>query len=49
MQLAVTMYVRILLSLRSIEDLLHEHGIGIFHESMRLWLDRFGSVFTGKN
>jgi transposase-like protein len=42
-QLAVMMYVRFPLSLRNVEDLLHERGIDICHESVRhlgrpLWL-----------
>ena len=47
-QLAVMMYVRFPLSLRNVEDLLHERGIDICHESVRLWVDRFGPVFAGK-
>ncbi|MEM1390778.1 MAG: IS6 family transposase, partial [Pseudomonadota bacterium] len=47
-QLAVMMYVRFPLSLRNVEDLLHERGIDICHESVRLWVDRFGPVFANK-
>ena len=47
-QLAVMMYVRFPLSLRNVEDLLHEHGVDICHESVRLWVDRFGTHFAGK-
>ena len=47
-QLAVMMYVRFPLSLRNVEDLLHERGIDICHESVRLWVDRFGTHFAGK-
>jgi len=36
-QLAVMMYVRYPLSLRHIEDLLHERGIDICQESVRYW------------
>ena len=35
--LVVMMYVRYLLSLRNVEDLLHERGIDICHETVRLW------------
>ena len=35
-QLAVMMYVRFPLSLRNVEDLLHERGIDVCHESVRL-------------
>lgn len=45
-QLAVMMYVRFPLSLRNVEDLLHERGIDICHESIRLWVDQFGSYFA---
>jgi len=45
-QLAVMMYVRFPLSLRNVEDLLHERGIDVCHESIRLWVDRFGPVFA---
>ncbi len=45
-QLAVMMYIRFPLSLRNVEDLLHERGIDICHESVRLWVDRFGNFFA---
>ena len=47
-QLAVMMYVRFPLSLRNVEDLLHERGVDICHESVRLWVDRFGTHFAKK-
>jgi putative transposase len=47
-QLAVMLYVRFQLSLRNVEDLLHERGIDICHESVRLWVDRFGPMFAGR-
>lgn len=47
-QLAVMMYVRFPLSLRNIEDLLHERGIDICHETVRHWVDRFGTYFAHK-
>ena len=47
-QLAVMLYVRFPLSLRNVEDLLHERGIDVCHESIRLWVDRFGPMFAGK-
>ena len=40
-QLAVMMYVRFPLSLRNVEDLLHERGIDICHETVRHWGDLF--------
>lgn len=45
-QLAVMMYVRFPLSLRNVEDLLHERGIDICHETVRHWVDRFGTHFA---
>ncbi|MEM6899720.1 MAG: IS6 family transposase, partial [Pseudomonadota bacterium] len=47
-QLVVMMYVRFPLSLRNVEELLHDRGIDICHESVRLWVDRFGPIFAGK-
>lgn len=47
-QLGVLMYVRFPLSLRNVEDLLHERGIDVCHESVRLWVDRFGPYFANK-
>ncbi len=47
-QLAVMMYVRFSLSLRNVEDLLHERGVDVCYESVRLWGDRFGPIFAGK-
>lgn len=44
--LAVMMYVRFPLSFRNAEDLLHEHGIDVCHESGRFWIDRFGPIFA---
>ncbi|KDA04219.1 ISHne6, transposase [Hyphomonas oceanitis SCH89] len=42
-QLGVMMYVRFPLSLRNFEDLLHDRCIDVCHESVRLWVDRFGT------
>ena len=47
-RLAVKYYVRYLLSLRQVEDILHERGIDICHETVRFWVDRFGSKFARK-
>jgi putative transposase len=47
-QLGVLMYVRFPLSLRNVEDLLHERGIDICHETVRHWVDRFGTHFAHK-
>src|SRR5271154_5470050 len=47
-RLVVLMYVRYPLSLRNVEDLLFERGIDICHETVRLWWNRFGPMFTGE-
>ena len=47
-RLAVMMYVRFPLSLRQVEDLLHERGINISHETVRTWWNRFGPVFAAE-
>ncbi len=45
-RLAVMMYIRFPLSLRQVEDLLHERGIDICHETVRVWWNRFGPIFA---
>ena len=47
-RLAVLMYIRLPLSLRKLEDLLHEHGIDICHETVRFWWNRFGPPFAAE-
>ena len=47
-QLSVMMYIRFPLSLRNVEDILHERGIDICHETIRQWADRFGTYFASK-
>jgi len=47
-RLAVMMYVRFPLSLRNVEDLLHERGIDICHETVRFWWNRFGPMFAAE-
>ena len=47
-RLAVMMYVRFPLSLRNVEDLLHERGIDICHETVRYWWGRFGPMFAAE-
>lgn len=44
--LAALIYVRFPLSLRNVGDLLFERGIDIFHETVRLWWNRFGPLFA---
>ena len=47
-RLAVMMYVRFPLSLRNVEDLLHERGIEVSHETVRFWWNRFGPIFAAE-
>jgi putative transposase len=47
-RLVVMMYVRFPLSLRNVEDLLHERGIDISHETVRFWWNRFGPLFAAE-
>jgi putative transposase len=47
-RLAVMLYVRFPLSLRNVEDLLHERGIDVSHESVRYWWHRFGPMFASE-
>ena len=47
-RLVVLMYVRYPLSLRNVEDLLHERGIDICYETVRKWVDRFGPMFASE-
>ena len=47
-RLAVMMYVRFPLSLRNVEDLLHERGIEGSHETVRFWWNRFGPIFAAE-
>ena len=42
------MYVRFPLSLRQVEDLLHERGIDISYETVRAWWNRFGPIFAAE-
>jgi len=45
-KLAVMYYVRFPLSLRQVEDILHERGIDICHETIRYWWNKFGALFA---
>ena len=47
-RLAIMMYVRFPLSLRNVEDLLHERGIDVCHETVRFWWNRFGPHFAAE-
>ncbi len=41
-------YVRFPLSIRNLEDLLHERGVDICHETVRFWWNRFGPMFAAE-
>ena len=47
-RLAVMLYVRFPLSLRNVEDLLHERGVDVSHETVRYWWHRFGPMFAAE-
>ena len=47
-RLAVMMYVRFPLSLCNVEELLHERGVDICHETVRYWWNRFGPIFANE-
>ena len=44
----MALYVRFPLSLRNVEDLLHERGIDICHETVRYWWNKFGPMFANE-
>ena len=48
-QLAVMLYVRFPLSLRNVEDLLHERGVDVSYEFIRYWKHMFVSQFASEN
>ncbi len=43
-QFAIMMCVRFQPSLHDVEDLRHERGVDVCHESIRLWVDHEGEV-----
>src|SRR5471030_1600327 len=47
-RLVVMMYVKYPLSLRNVEDLLHERGIYLSYETVRYWWNRFGPMFAAE-
>lgn len=47
-RLAVMLYIRFPLSLRNVEDLLHERGVDVSHETIRYWWHRFGPMFASE-
>ena len=47
-RLVVMYYIRYPLSFRQVEDILHERGVDICHETVRFWVERFGWKFAGE-
>ena len=47
-RLTVMLYVRFPLSLRQVEDLLHERGVDVCYETVRYWWNRFGPLFAAE-
>ena len=47
-RLAVMLYIRFPLSLRNVEDLLHERGVDVSHGTVRFWWQRFGPMFASE-
>ncbi len=45
-RLTIMYYIRYSLSLRQVEDILHERGIEISHETVRYWWRRFSDKFA---
>ena len=43
---AVWLYLRLPLSLRMVEDLLAARGIIVSHQTVRLWVEKFGRRFA---
>ena len=47
-RLAVMLYIRFPISLRQVEDVLHERGMDISYETVRAWWNRFGPLFASE-
>ena len=45
-QLAAMLYASFPLSLRNVEDLLHERGVDVSYDSVRYWWHKFGPHFV---
>jgi putative transposase len=45
-RLTVMRYIRFPLSLRNVEDLLHERCIDVSHGTVRFWWNRFGPMYA---
>ena len=46
--LSVAMFVRLAVSLRKVEDLLHQRGIDVVHETVRFWWHGSGPTRTAE-
>ena len=42
------LYLRFSLSLRNVENLLHERGVDVSHETIQFWCNRFGPMFASE-
>src|SRR5271166_2342249 len=45
-QQAIWLYLRFTLSLRDVEDLLAERGVGVSYETVRRWVNHFGPMIA---
>ena len=45
---AIWLYLRFTLSFRDVEDLLAERGIAISYETVRRWVNHFGSIIAAE-
>ena len=48
-RLAVMYYIRYPLSFRQVEDILHERGVDICHETVQFWVERLGQSLREKS
>lgn len=48
MRMAVMPYIRFPPPMRNVEDLLHERGINVLHQTVRFWWHRFGPMFAAE-
>lgn len=47
-RLAAMLYIRFPLALRNVEELLHERGIEVSHETVRFWWQRLGPLLAAE-
>jgi putative transposase len=48
MSYAVWLYFRFPLSLRMVEEMLAARGIGVSHEGVRYWAEKFGREYSNR-